>query len=64
MIFTFLIFLADFIKFFSDSLSETIRTFDNLFNLKNLLNSLVFLTSFLTSDRIKSCLSLFFFDKV
>ena len=40
------------------------NAFDNLLLSKKLLNSFVFFTSFLTSDKICNCLSVFFLAKV
>ena len=47
----FFMFLADLAKFFSETLSETIKAFDNLLLNKNLLKFLVLLNSFFTSDK-------------
>ena len=62
--FIFFIFLADLTKFFSESLSETIKAFSSLLLNKNLLKSLVLLKAFFTSDKIFIYLSIFFLAKV
>jgi len=50
--------------FFIESVSEIINALASLFTSKNLLNTLVFFTSFFTSASMWRFLSEFFFDKV